>query len=117
MNPIALMVVMGTFGCALCSESVGSSNSKTFKYAVVPIQKNVITQRWGYAGMINITLFQKYIYRFTVSMWEYLILPTYSSLQSVAYTQVAYRRLPIDSSLLLSLEIFWPIPSMPEARL
>ena len=48
---------------------------------------------------------------------EYLILPTYSSLQSVAYTQVAYRRLPIDSSLLLSLEIFWPIPSMPEARL
>ena len=49
--------------------------------------------------------------------WEYLILPTYSSLQSVAYTQVAYRRLPIDSSLLLSLEIFWPIPSMPEARL
>ena len=57
MNPIALMVVMGTFGCALCSESVGS-NSKTFKYAVVPIQKNVITQRWGYAGMINIKLFQ-----------------------------------------------------------
>ena len=48
---------------------------------------------------------------------EYLILPTYSSLQSVAYTLVAYRRLPIDSSLLLSLEIFWPIPSMPEARL
>ena len=48
---------------------------------------------------------------------EYLILPTYSSLQSVAYTQVAYRRLPIDSSLLLLLEIFWPTPSMPEARL
>ena len=53
----------------------------------------------------------------TMYYWEYLILPTYSSLQSVAYTQVAYRRLPIDSSLLLLLEIFWPTPSMPEARL
>ena len=48
---------------------------------------------------------------------EYLILPTYSSLHSVAYTQVAYRKWPIDSSLLLSLKIFWPTPSIPEARL
>ena len=65
MNPITLIVVMVTFGSALCSENVGSN--KTFKYAVVPIQKNVITQRWGYAGMINITLFQTYIYWFPVA--------------------------------------------------
>ena len=75
------------------------------------------------ATLIDIVLSRKVIPDFQIQMnqedseWEYLILPTYSSLHSVAYTQVAYRRLPIDSSLLLSLKIFWPTPSMPEARL